>query len=260
MKMTIGVRRRALGPLLAMAGALLAAACTESLAPDPLLLTAVSGDAQEARVGTTVPAPLVVRVSGLDSLPRAGVPVTWTVVDGDGAVESLAATTDGEGVAEARWTLGPHPGEQHVAAVSGSATVTFLARATPPPPADWASVIEFRPAATLEGDALQTRVWLHSRWPGTLRLKTGTGCFLRSPYPVLLDAFGATVALSSYGCTFWVRTWTLRPADSLYTGHTMNVAGVPDGAYTLRFRFDVFEVNDAAGRLPDVELPVDIRR
>lgn len=165
MKMTTGLRRRALGPLLAMTGALVAAACTASLAPDP-----------------------------------------------------------------------------------------------EPPESEWAGVIVFRPSATLLGDTFQTRVWLVNWSPETLSLKTMSGCFFQSGHPALLDAAGATVARAFFGCTQAVTTRRIAPADSLQSGWALDVRGVPDGAYTLRFRFAVVEVNDVAAELPDVELPVNIRR
>jgi hypothetical protein len=167
------------------------AGCAETVAPDPIRLTIVSGDGQEAEVARALPGPLMVRVSGLDGLPRTGISVEWTV---------------------------------------------------------------------LEGDTLRARVWLFNRWPGTLRLKTMTGCFFQSGHPALLDAAGATVARAFFGCTQAVTTRRIAPADSLYAGWALDVRGVADGAYTLRFRFAVVEVNDVAAELPDVELPVNIRR
>ena len=139
-------------------------------------------------------------------------------------------------------------------------SVTFTALAAPPPPSEWAGVIEFRPTARLDGDTLLASVWLLNRWPGTLRLKTMSGCFFRSPYPALFDATGAAVAQSFFGCTMAVRTRSIAPADSLYAGWALNVAGVSDGEYTLRFRFAVVEINDVPGTLPDVETRVSVTR
>jgi hypothetical protein len=62
--------------------------------------------------------------------PVAGHTVAWTVTQGGGSASPAASTTNAEGVAKTRWTLGPAAGEQRLqAAASVSMTTTFVANA-----------------------------------------------------------------------------------------------------------------------------------
>ena len=83
-------------------------------------LEVVSGDLQEAVVRTELPQPLVVRVVSDAGVPLAGRTVVFEGTAGggtlDGGVRRLAATTDFQGLAQARWTLGRRAGVQHVRA------------------------------------------------------------------------------------------------------------------------------------------------
>jgi hypothetical protein len=70
-------------------------------------------------IGAPVNDPVGVRVT--DSIGRllAGVPVTWTALDG-GSAEGLTVRTDSAGEARARWVLGGRAGTQHIRAQVGS--------------------------------------------------------------------------------------------------------------------------------------------
>ncbi len=172
----------------------LAAACSDAAGPDPVLLEVVAGDGQEAQVGTPVADPLVVHVMRLDSLPRAGIPVDWTVLEGGGVVEPSAASSDAEGTVQASWMLGSEPGQQVVRVTAGGEGVDLRAWATPPPPEEWSEVIEIRPVAEIEGETLLASVRLYNRWPGTLQLTTMTGCITPWEYPALYAGTGERVA------------------------------------------------------------------
>ncbi len=91
----------------------------------------VSGDNQSGRVGSALDNPLVVRL--LDQAGN-GVPnraVSWVVATGSGTVEPGTSTTDGDGRASTRWTLGPGEGSNTLnAVVSGVGVVGFSATAT----------------------------------------------------------------------------------------------------------------------------------
>ena len=64
-----------------------------------------------------------------------GVPVTWSVVDGGGAVAAVSDTTTFQGVAQAQWTLGPNEGANRVVlSGEGVGSVEFTARAANPGP------------------------------------------------------------------------------------------------------------------------------
>ena len=78
---------------------------TETLGP-PAHIEIVSGNAQQAVVGDTLAASLVVRV--LDTQNRAvpGQLVSFQVMSGNGSVETGLTLTDAHGIADDRWVLG----------------------------------------------------------------------------------------------------------------------------------------------------------
>jgi hypothetical protein len=131
--------RSALG-LPALAVALALAGCGDLLQePDTglllgeLRLQAVSGNAQLGAPGTALEDPIRVRVLDASDRPLAGLWVRWSVVEGSGRVEPRHGFSDGDGIAEATWILGPSTGPQTVQALAGGGTVaTFEATAGGP--------------------------------------------------------------------------------------------------------------------------------
>jgi hypothetical protein len=95
----------------------------------PAAVEVVAGDAQAPAAGAAAAVPPVVRVIDEDSLPVAGVTVTFTVVEGGGAVQRASARTDAQGEASpGTWTLGPTPGPNRLqASLNGGAGTTFTA-------------------------------------------------------------------------------------------------------------------------------------
>jgi hypothetical protein len=94
----------------------------------------VNGEGQEAVTGAQVAESLVVRVVDTAGLGISGQEVVWTVSLGGGEVQPPTSTTDAEGFAWSRWTLGPNAGANAVrAAVAGGGFVTFSAIGTEPP-------------------------------------------------------------------------------------------------------------------------------
>ncbi|MFW6079467.1 MAG: RCC1 domain-containing protein [Gemmatimonadota bacterium] len=73
------------------------------------------------------------RVIDDEGAPVSGVGLEWEVVAGGGAIEPVTAATDDDGRAEARWTLGPEPGENQVRARVDAldTAVVFVATAIP---------------------------------------------------------------------------------------------------------------------------------
>ena len=69
-------------------------------------------------IGAGVNDPVGLRVTDAMGRLLAGVPVTWTALDG-GNVEGLTARTDSMGEARARWILGGRAGTQHIRAQVG---------------------------------------------------------------------------------------------------------------------------------------------
>lgn len=93
----------------------------------PLFLVRSAGDNQ---IGFRLERLNSVRVDviGPNGLPVVGVPVTWTVIAGNGTVTPGVSTTDANGRATAVWALGPNAGEQQLLrATAGGVSTTFTA-------------------------------------------------------------------------------------------------------------------------------------
>ena len=84
----------------------------------PVELTAVSGDGQEAKVGSLLPQPLVVRVTDAARQPVAEVPLVFrfqTAVP-DAEIDPASVSTDSTGHASVRVRLGTVTGPQTIEA------------------------------------------------------------------------------------------------------------------------------------------------
>lgn len=93
----------------------------------PLILVVESGDDQTADPGSTLPAPLRVRLADLQARSVERLRVEWVVLEGSGQVSPRNTFTDDEGITETTWTLGPEAGLQVVEARVGSETARFEA-------------------------------------------------------------------------------------------------------------------------------------
>jgi protocatechuate 3,4-dioxygenase beta subunit len=82
----------------------------------PDSIAVVSGGAQTAPAGTTLSAPLVVKVTDQFGYAVPNASVSWSN-DANGAFTSASAVTDANGSAQAVYTLGPTAGVQHVTVV-----------------------------------------------------------------------------------------------------------------------------------------------
>ena len=101
------------------------------------LIAKISGDGQEATPGSELALPLIVQVVDAAGNPIANEAVTW--VTSNGTFANGNTTTDEQGFASTRWTIGPTPGINTATAVAsraGTSTVSFTATgtATPAPP------------------------------------------------------------------------------------------------------------------------------
>ncbi len=76
----------------------------------PQRIRIVSGDDQQGLPGAALEEPLVVEVQDEKRVAFEGVPVTFTVMAGDGTLSAGSVTTDANGRAESTLTLGPNPG------------------------------------------------------------------------------------------------------------------------------------------------------
>ena len=146
---------RTLGPA---AGAQTAVATATGLAGSPVTfthtatagtatgVTKVSGDNQSGSPSTELALPLVVQVLDGAGNPIPNRPLTWTIGEGGGGVSEVNTTTDAQGNASTRWTLGPGVGRNTVnAVVSGLAPATFTATATAGTPSDANSTVSASP-------------------------------------------------------------------------------------------------------------------
>ena len=112
----------------------------------------VSGDNQSALAGTPLAEPLVVQVLDGQSNPIPNRAVTWIPGSGDGSVDPQNTTTDAQGFASTRWTLGPAAGANSLnAVVSGVETVTFTATGTAGAPSASTSEVTAAPTTINAG-------------------------------------------------------------------------------------------------------------
>ena len=82
----------------------------------PHRLTKVCGDSQEGTASILLAEPLVVLVSDEDGAAMAGMVVSFAVTAGGGTLSAATATTDANGRAATRLTLGSDPGTNTVSA------------------------------------------------------------------------------------------------------------------------------------------------
>lgn len=100
----------------------------------PAKLDIVSGNEQEALLGTQLPEPLVVRVAEQTGGVIPGVVVTFAPADErSGSADPAEVTTGADGAAAATWTLGDAR-RQTMVATAGELTVRLQATATADPP------------------------------------------------------------------------------------------------------------------------------
>ena len=130
---------RALSGWAVLLGSIGACGSTE---PPPVQIPAqvqkISGDAQTAPAGATLPLPLVLQVNDSGGNPIPGVTVNFTVLQGEGSVSTPTATTGSTGRASTNFTIGTISGSaQEVSAVVQSTTISasFTATADPDPTA-----------------------------------------------------------------------------------------------------------------------------
>lgn len=202
---TVAVRARASRRVFVMVVlVMLSVSCDDPVEPArPHALTIVSGNGQGALPGEALTEPLRVRVSDDRDQPLAGVPVTWSVVEGRATVTPLTSTTTADGTASATVRLADaRAGASVQASVAGVAPVTFEIPVRNP-----CNVDNARPMST--GSAVR----------GTLR--GDLDCVVNETF--IFDLYristGSTQALS-----FRVSAQTFEPGFILF-------AQAPDGGY-----------------------------
>ncbi len=116
------------------------AACGDSTSPPPQpgSIATVGPAAFTGAAGDLIPQDLVVRVTDAGGTPVADAQVVFSIASGGGSLSAVSATTNLDGLASTRWTLGPTIGEQRVQATVGgvSSSATFVAVASAGAPAE----------------------------------------------------------------------------------------------------------------------------
>jgi hypothetical protein len=87
-----------------------------AIAAPPVRIVIASGAGQRSTVGAPLAAPLSVLVTDALGEPAEGATVGWSVIQGDGHLDSAQSTTDADGHASAIFVLGRHPGTERVRA------------------------------------------------------------------------------------------------------------------------------------------------
>jgi hypothetical protein len=223
---------------------LLAVACDSPSDPDnrtPAAIAVVSGADQQGTAGQELPNPIAVKVTDSGGRPVVGQTVTFHVTAGGGHVFSGSATTNAEGIAQERWTVGTTAGsvqtlEARVVNGSGTtltATVSATVRAAAP-----AQLVRVNASATLAGvvnsvvaDTPAVRVLDASGngVPGvTVTWAVGAGSGTTAAATSVTDANGVARM-----------PWTLGPASSGFQTLTASVTGLPAVGFQARAGSDL---------------------
>ena len=151
-------------------------------------LTKVCGDDQEGTASILLAAPFVVSVLDEDGAAMAGVVVTFSVTAGGGTLSSATATTEANGRAATRLTLGSEPGTNTVeATVEGLEPVTFTAIGQESP-----VVGLFDLFGSGKRVALPDSPQLAQNAPNPFNSQTVLSYFLHAPGPARLEVFALT--------------------------------------------------------------------
>jgi adhesin/invasin len=114
-----------------MSAALLGLSCGGGVGPEDVAEIRVSaGNGQTADAGTDVPTRPAVLAVAEGGEPIPGVAIAFAVADGGGTVSPATATTDGDGIATTRWTLGAQPGDNVLTASTERLTTQLTFTAT----------------------------------------------------------------------------------------------------------------------------------
>ena len=165
----------------------------------PDSLAKVSGDGQEGTVDELLAEPFVVSVLAEDGAAIAGAVVSFSVTAGGGTLSDTTATTNANGQARSRLTLGSELGTNTVeATVEGLESVTFTATGQESPLADFFDFFWGGGKRV----ALPDRTQLLQNAPNPFNSETVLSYFLLEPGPVRLEVFalsGQRVAVLHQG-------------------------------------------------------------
>ena len=98
----------------------------------PTDIVVAQGNGQSARIGGTLPNPIVIRVLGAGNVPLDSITVALQVTAGGGAIAPQSILTNALGEASIRWTMGPAAGTNSALVRAGLLEpVPIAATATP---------------------------------------------------------------------------------------------------------------------------------
>src|SRR6185437_10892170 len=99
----------------------------------PSAVEVIDGESQHANAGSPLTQPVVLRVLSKKGRPVPGATVRFRTADGMGSADPATATSDDEGRARTRWTLGDLAGSQHLlVTVDGADSSTTIAAEADP--------------------------------------------------------------------------------------------------------------------------------
>jgi hypothetical protein len=202
----------------------------QAIAAAPSTIAVVSGNAQTARVGTALAAPLVVRVADDVGAPVSGATVSWTAANGNVISTS---TTDANGQSSVILTLGSHTGSASATAlIANGKRVTFIATAQPGIVA--AAVFSTQPTNATAGGMMSTvRVALLDAF--------GNQTSAANPVSIALAGNLGNAALSgtlARGATNGVATFNDLKIDKAGVGYTLiassgNTTNITSSAFSI---------------------------
>ena len=188
-----------------------------SCANCPITLTKIAGDNQQGRPGETLTNPLAVAVRDKDRVGLQGMPIKFSITSGEGELggrfTTENATTDANGRARSKLTLGPNSGTNTIEATTTGLKVTFNARGigTPTTPI---------PAINYQTAHL----------PDGAMARLGKGNLSESDRAVAFSPDGQLFAVAS-GIGVWLYDATTARELALLTGHSnrsISVSFSPD--------------------------------
>ena len=154
----------------------------------PHSLAKVCGEDQEGTAGILLAEPFVVSVLDEDSAAIAGVVVSFSVTAGGGTLSSATATTDANGRAATRLTLGSDAGTNTVSATAeGLESVTFTATGQESP---FVSLFDLFGGG--KRVALPDSPQLAQNAPNPFNSQTVLAYFLHAPSPASVEVFALT--------------------------------------------------------------------
>lgn len=182
-----------------------------------MMVSVQSGDGQHAPAGRHLADLVVLQALARSGQPVPGATVAFSTMDGEGQVDPASAVADKDGRVRVNWTLGSHPGPQHLVARLASIDTVFTVAAEADP-------VPGNTHVDLVGTAPSGPAGLALGQPVTLRYSDSSGTALVS-VPVtwtLLDGGSVDASARTDSLGNATARWTL----SARAGHQRLLAQV----------------------------------